>query len=69
MNGPLTFIYAGGTSGGRQAERLHRDEIEANKALARQWRQANPEFFATDPATLPDPKSWSRGLTFDRPAR
>ena len=28
------------------------EEIELNKATARQWRRDNPEFFATDPRTL-----------------
>ena len=44
----------------RRGLSLSRKEAETNQALARQWRADNPEFFATDPLTLPDPGSANR---------
>lgn len=48
---PLTFVRRPGT--GKNRHVLTLDEIELNRALARQWRIDNPEFFAIAPATLP----------------
>lgn len=57
MTGPLTFIVGTSNDGHR---RLINGAAEANRASARQWRRDNPDFFATDPATLPDPAAHNR---------
>ena len=57
MSGPLTFIVGTSNAGHRG---LINGAVEANKASARQWRLDNPDFFATDPATRPDPAAHNR---------
>lgn len=56
---PLDYI-APPRVGAKGRRALTLDEAETNKALARQWKADNPEFFATDPATLRDPRPRNR---------
>ena len=57
MTGPLTFIVP---QLGDPRKQLINGAAEANKASARQWRIDNPDFFATDPATLHDRAAHNR---------
>lgn len=54
----LTYITP---QAGDPRQQLVRGAAEANMASARQWRLDNPEFFASDPATLPDRAAHNRG--------
>lgn len=46
---------------GPRSRSLTLDEIMLNQQLARQWREANPAFFTTDPRRLRDPGGWRGG--------